>query len=72
MITAMVLADPAIDVVPGATLVAAPSQVTVGCTFDGAEFTIPSTVIPAHLDKDGNPVSEQLIPVQIIAIATPE
>lgn len=65
----MVSADPAIDALPGVTLVSAYSpQIAPGCAYDPATglFTAPSVTISAGTDPLGNPVLQQMIPATVI------
>lgn len=62
-VVGLVKADPEIDQLPAKLLVAAPSEITTGCTYDSktAAFTIPQKIIPAYTDRDGKPVAQQTI-----------
>lgn len=64
----LIKADSTFDQLPAMSLVAAPSEITKGCTYDAANgwFVIPQQIIPAHTDKDGNPVAEQTIAAKIV------
>ena len=68
-VVSLIKADPTLDTIPGATLIAAPEGVAAGASYDEktASFTIPETLIPATVDKTtGLPIAEKIIPAQIL------
>lgn len=67
-VTSLVKADPTIDVLPGATLIAAPDGVDVGHTYDAKNgvFNVPEKQIPATTGKDGSQIDAQVIPAKVL------
>lgn len=69
VVEAMIVADPAVDTLPGKTLIKSyAAGIDVGCTYDARAglFTRPAYTVPAHTDRDGNPVPEQTVPATVI------
>jgi len=63
LVTAMIMADPALDTVEGHTLIPAYAGVGIGQTYDEAtdSFIVPEQIIPAGEGPAG-PYDEQVIP----------
>jgi hypothetical protein len=63
LVTAMIMADPALDAVEGHTLIPAYAGVAIGQTYDQPTdtFWVPETTIPAG-EGPGGPYDEQTIP----------
>ncbi len=65
----VICADPALDTVPGKTVVEAYAGVSVKSTYDPATklFSDPVVIIPAGtLDKEGNPLTKPIVTGGII------
>jgi hypothetical protein len=64
LVTAMIMADPALDAVEGHTLVPAYAGVAIGQTYDADtdSFIVPEQIIPAGTYPDGTPRPEEIIP----------
>jgi len=63
LVTAMIMADPALDAVEGHTLIPAYAGVAIGQTYDAPTdtFWVPEATIPAGVGP-GGPYDEQIIP----------
>jgi hypothetical protein len=71
-ISDFLMADPTVDHLPGArALVGAPPEVDGTATYSAGIFTMPGKIIPAGIDKDGNPYPRQIIPPATYPATTP-